>query len=78
MIKIQDKDSSTMFEEMGPEILPAEYGGTNRSCPELAIFWEAELARQGAWLSRQREFRTDEAARVGRSKLATMLSCSIM
>ena len=78
MIKIQDKDSSTMFEEMGPEILPAEYGGTNRSCPELATFWEAELARQGAWLSRQREFRTDEAARVGRSKLATMLSCSIM
>jgi len=78
MIKIQDKDSSTMFEEMGPEILPAEYGGTNRSCPELATFWEAELARQEAWLSRQREFRTDEAARVGRSKLATMLSCSIM
>ena len=78
ILKVQDSATSTLLAEAGAEILPAEYGGTNRSCPELATFWEAELARQGAWLSRQREFRTDEAARVGRSKLATMLSCSIM
>ena len=57
MIKVQDKETGTMMEEMGTEVLPAEYGGDNRSCEELALFWEEELIRQEAWLSAQREFR---------------------
>ena len=47
-----------MLEEMGTEILPAEYGGDNRDCEELASFWEEELVRQEAWLSAQRGFRS--------------------
>jgi len=78
MIKVQDKETGTMLEEMGTEVLPAEYGGANRSCEELALFWEEELIRQEDWLSAQREFRTDESVRVGKSKLQGMLSCSIM
>jgi len=78
MIKIQDKETGTMVDEMGTDILPAEYGGNNRDCEELALFWEEELIRQEAWLSAQREFRTDESVRVGKSKLQSMLSCSIM
>lgn len=78
MIKIQDKETGTMVDEMGTDILPAEYGGHNRDCEELALFWEEELIRQEAWLSAQREYRTDESVRVGKSKLQSMLSCSIM
>lgn len=78
MMKIQDKDCSTMSEEMGEDILPGEYGGSNRTCDELTSFWEEELTRQTPWLMAQRDFKTDESARVGKSKLQNMLSCSIM
>ena len=41
-------------------------------------FWEEEMERQTPWLMSQKEFRTDESVRVGKSKLSSMLSCSIM
>ena len=78
MMMVQDKDSSNMFDEMGEDILPAEYGGTNRTVEELTMFWEEELTRHTPWLLAQRDFRTDESVRVGKSKLQSMLSCSIM
>ena len=58
VVKIQDKETGTMVNEMGREILPADYGGDNRDCEELASFWEEELVRQEAWLSAQRGFRS--------------------
>lgn len=76
IVKIQDRESGPMVEEMGTEILPAEYGGDNRDCEQLARFWEEELGRQKVWLSAQRNFKTDESLRVGKSKLER--SCSIM
>ena len=76
IVKIQDKESGPMVEEMGTEILPAEYGGDNRDCEQLARFWEEELGRQKEWLSAQRNFKTDESLRVGKSKLER--SCSVM
>ena len=78
MMKIQDKDSNTMLEEMGEDILPGEYGGYNRTCDGLTSFWEEELSRQTPWLMAQRDYKTDESVRVGKSKLQSMLSCSIM
>ena len=74
VVKFQDKES--MVEEMGIEILPAEYGGDNRDCEQLASFWEEELGRQREWLSAQRTFKTDESLRVGKSKLDK--SCTVM
>ena len=76
IVKIQDKESGPMVEEMGTEILPTEYGGDNRDCEQLARFWEEELGRQKEWLSAQRNFKTDESLRVGKSKLER--SCSVM
>ena len=78
MINIQEKDSKVMQEDLGEEILPAEYGGTNRNIPELTEFWLEEMERQSDWLAGQSQFRTDESLRVGKSKLSGMLSCSIM
>ena len=76
IVKIQDKEFGSMVEEMGTDILPAEYGGDNRDCEELARFWKEELGKQKAWLSEQRVFRTDESLRVGKSRLER--SCSVM
>ena len=78
MMMVQDKDSSNMYDEMGEDILPEEYGGTNRTVQELTTFWEDELVRQTPWLLAQGQFKTDESVRVGKSKLQGMLSCSIM
>ena len=74
VVKFQDKES--MVEEMGTEILPAEYGGDNRDCDQLATFWEEELGRQREWLAAQKQFKTDESLRVGKSKLER--SCTVM
>ena len=74
VVKFQDKES--MVEEMGTEILPAEYGGDNRDCEQLASFWEEELGRQREWLAAQKQFKTDESLRVGKSKLER--SCTVM
>ena len=74
VVKFQDKES--MVEEMGTEILPAEYGGDNRDCDQLASFWEEELGRQREWLAAQKQFKTDESLRVGKSKLER--SCTVM
>ena len=76
IVKIQDKEFEPMLEEMGTEVLPAEYGGGNRDCEELARFWKEELGRQTEWLSAQRDFRTDESLRLGKSKLER--SCIVM
>ena len=78
MITIQEKDSRVMQEDLGEEILPAEYGGSNRNTQELTEFWVEEMARQSEWLASQAQYRTDETVRVGKSKLSGMLSCSIM
>ena len=78
MMMVQDKDSSNMYDEMGEDILPEEYGGTNRTVQELTTFWEDELVRQTPWLLAQAQYKTDESVRVGKSKLQGMLSCSIM
>ena len=77
IIKVQDKSTNTVLEEMGPEILPEEYGGNNRTLDQLTTFWEEELTRQTPWLLAQREFKTDESVRVGKSKLHS-LSCVVM
>lgn len=78
MITIQDKDSRVMEEDLGQEILPAEYGGTNRNSQELTEFWVEEMDKQAEWLARQCQYRTEETLRQGKSKLSGMLSCAVM
>ena len=78
MITIQDKNSSVMQDDLGEEILPAEYGGTNRNSEELTEFWVEEMSRQSSWLERQCQYKTDESVRVGKSKVSSLLSCVVM
>lgn len=78
MITIQEKNSCVMQEQLGEDILPAEYGGTNRNSEELTEFWVEEMSRQSDWLARQCQYKTDESLRVGKSKLSSLLSCVVM
>jgi len=63
---------------VGEDILPVEYGGKNSSVAELTKFWKDEVAKHSEWLAHQTTIKTDESLRVGKSKIQTQLSCSIM
>lgn len=77
-ISLQDKNCPVLLAELGEEILPAEYGGTNTNTGDLTEFWLKEMVRQSAWLAGELQFRTDETARVGKDRLSGRLSCSVM
>ena len=77
-ISLQDKNCPVLVAELGEEILPAEYGGTNTDTGALTQFWVEEMVKQSAWLAGELQFRTDETARVGKDRLSGRLSCSVM
>ena len=70
----------TLIEELGEEILPQEYGGTNGTVEDLVDFWREEVPKHEDFLRRQTLYKTDETQRDGGPKAAGNLfgSCSIM
>ena len=70
----------TLLEEVGEEILPKEYGGTNGTVEDLVDFWREEVPKHEDFLQRQTLYKTDESLRDGEPKTAGNLfgSCSIM
>ena len=70
----------TLIEEVGQEILPQEYGGTNGTVQDLVDFWREEVPKHEDFLQRQTLYKTDESLREGEPKTAGNLfgSCSIM
>eukprot|EP00090_Calanus_glacialis_P005758 TRINITY_DN14460_c0_g1_i1.p1 TRINITY_DN14460_c0_g1~~TRINITY_DN14460_c0_g1_i1.p1 ORF type:complete len:328 (-),score=102.47 TRINITY_DN14460_c0_g1_i1:46-993(-) len=62
-------DMSKMQEDLGLDILPKEYGGTNGTVEELTSFWMEEMEKNRDWLMEQTKFKTDEAKRPGKPKL---------
>eukprot|EP00092_Neocalanus_flemingeri_P023117 GFUD01025065.1.p1 GENE.GFUD01025065.1~~GFUD01025065.1.p1 ORF type:complete len:185 (-),score=61.12 GFUD01025065.1:187-702(-) len=62
-------DMSKMQEDLGLDILPKEYGGTNGTVEELTNYWLGEIEKNRDWLIEQTKFKTDEAKRPGKPKL---------
>jgi len=62
-------DLSKMQEDLGLDILPKEYGGTNGTVAELTQFWMGEMENNRDWLMQQTKFKTDETKRPGKPKL---------
>lgn len=62
-------DYSKLVEDLGADILPKEYGGTNSTLPEISAFWKTELERNSDWLLQQTKFRTEEGKRPGKPRL---------
>eukprot|EP00090_Calanus_glacialis_P005872 TRINITY_DN14569_c0_g1_i1.p1 TRINITY_DN14569_c0_g1~~TRINITY_DN14569_c0_g1_i1.p1 ORF type:complete len:304 (-),score=96.45 TRINITY_DN14569_c0_g1_i1:50-904(-) len=67
-----------LIAELGEDVLPADYGGKNYSTAELTQFWAEEVTKQSDWLAKQAMIKTDESLRIGKSKIQSQLSCSIM
>ena len=67
-----------LIAELGEDVLPADYGGKNYSTAQLTQFWAEEVTKQSDWLAKQAMIKTDESLRIGKSKIQSQLSCSIM
>ena len=61
-------DLSAMQADLGLEVLPKEYGGTNTSLEELREVWAEEAERKRDWLMDQPRYKTDEKKRPGKPK----------
>jgi len=61
-------DLSKLHEELGKDILPKEYGGTNGTIEELKQYWKKEVENHRAWLLEQNQYKTDEGKRPGKPK----------
>lgn len=62
-------DNSKLHVDLGKDILPKEYGGTNGTVQELTDYWKTEVESSNDWLQEQTKFKTDEALRPGKPKL---------
>jgi len=58
-----------LHEDVGTEVLPKEYGGTNGTVAELTEHWLAEMEKNRDWLIEQNKYKTDEKKRPGKPKL---------
>jgi len=62
-------DYSGLVEDLGKDILPVEYGGTNGSVEDLAQFWKKEVEASAEWLTTQTKYKSEENLRRGSPKL---------
>jgi len=62
-------DYSGLVEDLGKDILPVEYGGTNGCLDELTKFWKKEVEASQDWLKIQTTYKSEENLRPGRPKL---------
>jgi len=62
-------DYSGLVDDLGKEILPTEYGGTNGCLDELTKFWKREVEASHDWLKLQTTYKSEENLRQGRLKL---------
>ena len=63
-----------LIEDLGEDILPAEYGGKNSNIAELTEFWKEEVTKQSDWLINQSKFKTNESLRTGKSRIQFQFS----
>jgi len=61
-------DLTKLHEDLGTEILPADYGGSNGTIAELKEYWKTEVNANRVKLMSFNEFKTDESKRPGKPK----------
>jgi len=62
-------DLTKLHEELGTDILPKEYGGTNGTLEDHRVFWKAELENNADWIKQQSTYKSEESKRPGKPKL---------
>ena len=66
-----------LHDELGKDILPEEYGGTNSNIPDLTTFWRDEALTPTEWLIQQTKLKTEESLRKGKSKIQSEMSIAV-
>lgn len=61
-------DLSALQEDLGTDILPAEYGGTNGTLAELTEYWKAAVTAHRPTLVSVCQYKTDESLRPGKPR----------
>ena len=62
-------DFSKLHEEVGTEILPKEYGGTNGCMQDHLDDLIKNLDKNSSWISKQYKYKSNEKKRPGKEKL---------
>jgi len=61
-------DMSAVLADLGPEVLPPEYGGSGSSVDELTKYWIEQIEQKRDWLMAQSRYKTEEKLRPGKPK----------
>ena len=61
-------DLTKFHDDVGLEILPAEYGGSNGTIEELTKYWKKKVEDNRNNLMKISKFKTDESKRPGKPK----------
>merc|ERR1712002_106514 len=70
MIKVLPKgDDTSLIEDVGKEIIPSDYGGTNDDTETITRFWAEEVMKHKDWLQEQTKYKSIEEKRPGKPKL---------
>eukprot|EP00091_Calanus_sinicus_P008665 TRINITY_DN20822_c0_g1_i1.p1 TRINITY_DN20822_c0_g1~~TRINITY_DN20822_c0_g1_i1.p1 ORF type:complete len:163 (+),score=38.21 TRINITY_DN20822_c0_g1_i1:34-489(+) len=67
-------DMSKMQEDLGLDILPKEYGGTNGTVEELTSFWLDEMEKNRDWLMERNEITRLDRSKENRRKPKTYIT----
>jgi len=64
----QKGDYLKLYEDIGEEVLPEEYGGSNGSIKDIQKNWMKRVLANKAWFHEQAKYRSDESKRPGKPK----------
>lgn len=68
-VHAKGNDFDLLHKDVGPEVLPKEYGGTNGTIQDHIDQLKAELVTNRSWLIDQYKYRSNEKKRPGKEKL---------
>jgi len=61
-------DYTQLYEDIGKEVLPVEYGGSNGSLEDIQKNWKEKVMMKNEWFKEQSKFKSDETKRPGKPK----------
>jgi len=64
----QKGDYVKLYEEIGKDVLPEEYGGSNGSVKDIQNDWMKRVLENKDWFAEQTQYKSDESKRPGKPK----------
>jgi len=64
----QKGDYTALWDAIGKEVLPEEYGGSNGPVEDIRQAWVLKAMKNNAWFKEQTKYKSDESKRPGKPK----------